>query len=65
VLERALPARRRVAWGAAAGLAIAALDFAVVRRRSPALRRLPFRPQFADHALFGAVVGWLSGPGRL
>jgi hypothetical protein len=65
VLERALPARRRVAWGAAAGLAIAALDFAVVRRRSPALRRLPFGPQLADHALFGAVVGWLSGPGRL
>jgi hypothetical protein len=64
VLERALPARNRVAWGAAAGLAIAALDLGVVGRRFPALRRLPLVPQLADHALFGAVVGALSGRGR-
>lgn len=65
VLTRALPARSRVAWGAAAGVAIAALDFALAGRRSPALRRLPLGPQLADHALFGALVGWLSDPGRL
>jgi hypothetical protein len=64
VLARALPARNRVAWGAAAGVAIAALDFAVAGQRSPALRRLPLGAQLADHALFGAVVARLSGPGR-
>ena len=64
VLERALPTRRRVGWGAAGGLVIAALDLAVLGRRSPALRRLPLGPQLADHALFGALVGVLSDPGR-
>ena len=59
-LERTLPARHRVAWGAAAGLAIAALDLGVVGRRIPAVRRLPLLPQLADHALFGATVGALS-----
>jgi hypothetical protein len=60
VLERTLPARNRTAWGAAGGLAIAALDLGVVGRRFPAGRRLPLVPQLADHALFGAVVGALS-----
>ena len=60
VLERTLPARNRTAWGAAGGLAIAALDLGVVGRRFPAVRRLPLAPQLADHALFGAVVGALS-----
>jgi hypothetical protein len=59
-LERALPKRDRVLWGAAAGLAIAALDLGVIGRRAPAIRRLPLAPQLADHALFGAVVGALS-----
>jgi hypothetical protein len=59
-LARALPARNRVAWGAAAGLAIAALDLGVVGRRYPAIRRLPLVPQLADHALFGAIVGALA-----
>ena len=63
VLERVLPPRKRVAWGAAAGLAIAALDLGVVGRRFPAIRRLPLVPQLADHAVFGAVVA-LSGRGR-
>ena len=57
VLERALPERGRVAWGAFGGLAIAAFDLGVVGRRAPAIRRLPLVPQLADHALFGAIVG--------
>jgi hypothetical protein len=63
VVERALPARNRAALGAAAGLAIAAFDLGVIGRRYPAIRRLPLLPQLADHALFGAVVGALSGGG--
>jgi hypothetical protein len=59
-LERALPRHNRTLWGAAAGLAIAALDLGVIGRRAPAIRRLPLGPQLADHALFGAVVGALS-----
>jgi hypothetical protein len=64
VLERSLPHERRVLWGAAGGLAIAALDLGVIGRRFPAVRALPLLPQLADHALFGAVVGALSAPGR-
>jgi hypothetical protein len=60
VLAHTLPARNRVAWGAAGGLAIAALDLGVIGRRYPAIRKLPLAPQLADHALFGAVVGALS-----
>ena len=60
VLERALPARGRVLWGALGGLAIAALDLGVVGRRVPAIRALPLGPQLADHALFGATVAALS-----
>jgi hypothetical protein len=64
LLERTLPRRNRVAWGAAAGLAIAALDLGVVGRRIPSVRALPVLPQLADHALFGATVAYLSRPGR-
>ena len=64
VLERALPSRNRVAWGVAAGLAIAAFDLGVVGRRFAPIRALPLLPQLADHALFGALVGVLSDPGR-
>ena len=60
VLERTLPRRHRVLWGAAGGLAIAMLDLGVIGRRSPAIRRLPLVPQLADHVVFGAVVGALS-----
>jgi hypothetical protein len=60
VLERALPARNRIAWGVTAGLAIAALDLGVVGRRFPGIRALPVLPQLADHALFGATVAVLS-----
>jgi hypothetical protein len=43
--------------GAAAGVAIAALDLGVVGRAIPSIRSLPTGPQVADHALFGATVG--------
>ena len=53
--------RRRWEWGpasgAAAGLAIAALDLGVVGRRYPVIAALPVGPQLADHATFGALLG--------
>jgi hypothetical protein len=49
--------------GAVGGAAIAALDLGVLARRYPAIRSLPQAPQWADHLLFGAVVGRL-GPCR-
>jgi hypothetical protein len=63
VLDRTLPRRRPVPWGAAAGAAIAALDLVVVGRRLPRVRGLPFLPQLADHVAFGAVVGALVRKG--
>jgi hypothetical protein len=57
VLARALPRRRRVTAGAAAGLVIAALDLGVAGRRFPRVRSLPTLPQLADHAVYGATVG--------
>ena len=52
-----LPHRAEPAWGAAAGLAIAALDLGVVGRRLPAIRALPQGRQWADHVAFGLTVG--------
>ena len=43
--------------GAAAGLAIAALDLGVAGRAVPRVRALPLGPQLLDHAAFGAIVG--------
>jgi hypothetical protein len=43
--------------GALAGAAVAALDLGVVARCYPAIRALPQGPQWADHLVFGAVVG--------
>jgi len=60
LLARGLPRDNRALWGAAAGLAIAAVDLGTVGRRKPAISRLPLAPQLADHALFGAVVGALT-----
>jgi len=54
-----LPRRHTVAWGAAAGLAIAALDLAIARRKAPAIAALPQTWQWADHVAFGATVGWV------
>jgi hypothetical protein len=48
---------RGAAAGAAAGLAIAALDLGVVGRRLPRIRGLPLAPQVADHLAYGAVAG--------
>jgi hypothetical protein len=59
-LERALPHRRRLFWGAVGGLAIAAIDLGLVGRRYPAIRALPLAPQLADHALFGLTVAWVG-----
>jgi hypothetical protein len=57
VLAAVLPRRRTVLAGAAAGLAIAAVDVGTVGRRVPRLRALPIGPQLADHVAYGAVVG--------
>lgn len=59
VLERALPRRGTVAWGAGAGVAIAALDLLVIGRRFARVRALPFGPQLADHVAYGAAVGFV------
>src|SRR5919112_980840 len=47
--------------GAAAALAIAALDLGVVGRRFPRVRALPLAPQLADHVTFGAIAAHLLG----
>lgn len=59
VLGIALPRRRPVAAGAAAGLAIAALDLGVVGRRFSRIRALTGLPQVADHLAYGAAVGFV------
>jgi hypothetical protein len=56
VLALALPRRRTVPAGAAAGLAIALLDLGVMGRRLPLVRALHTLPQVADHVAFGAVM---------
>ena len=57
VLVRVLPRRHPVLAGAAAGLAIAALDLGTVGRQIERIRELPLCPQLADHAVYGAAVG--------
>jgi hypothetical protein len=57
VLAAVLPRRRTPIWGAAAGLAIGALDLGIARRRLPAIAALPRVPQLLDHVAFGAIVG--------
>jgi hypothetical protein len=57
VIEALLPRRRPVAWGALAGLGIAALDLGVIGRHYPRIRALPQPPQVADHLAYGATVG--------
>lgn len=55
----AVPAvRGRPLRGAVAGLAVAALDLTIARRRFPRIAALPRLPQLADHAAFGALVAW-------
>jgi hypothetical protein len=57
VLSIVLPERRTTAWGAVAGLGIAALDLGLIGRRLPVIRALEPAPQVVDHVVFGAVVG--------
>jgi hypothetical protein len=57
VLDRA--GVRGARAGAAAGLAIAALDLGVVGPRVARIQALPLAPQFVDHAVFGAIAGFL------
>jgi len=57
VMAAMLPRRAEPAWGAVAGLGIAALDLAVIGRRIPAIRALPQGRQWADHVAFGLAVG--------
>jgi hypothetical protein len=59
VLERALPRRHEAAAGAAAGLAIAALDLGVAGKLFPRVRALPLLPQLADHVAYGVTVGFV------
>jgi hypothetical protein len=57
VMAAALPRRAEPAWGAVAGLGIAALDLSVIGRRIPAIRALPQGRQWADHVAYGLCVG--------
>jgi len=59
ILGRLLPRRHTVAWGAAAGLGIAAVSLPTIGRRRRAIAGLPTVPQWLDNVAFGAVVGWL------
>ncbi len=57
VLDTGLPSRHRAAWGAMAGLVIAATDLSIADARFPAIAALPRGAQVADHIAFGALVG--------
>jgi hypothetical protein len=52
----ALPRRHPRAWGAVFGVAIAALDLGIARRRFPAIAGLHPGAQVADHVAFGVLV---------
>ena len=56
VLDHVLPKKNPVVEGAAAGLAIAALDLGVIGRRFPQIRELDAVPQILDHLAFGVVA---------
>ncbi|HEX5799826.1 MAG TPA: hypothetical protein VFY02_06950 [Gaiellaceae bacterium] len=55
VLERL--GLRGAGRGAAAGLAIAAIDLGLVGRYVASIGALPAVPQLADHVLYGTIVG--------
>jgi hypothetical protein len=59
VLGLLLPRRHTAAWGALAGLGIAAISLPTVGRRRPAIAALPQIPQWADNVAFGLLMGWL------
>jgi hypothetical protein len=60
-LERLLPRGREPLAGAVGGLAIAALDLALIGRRLAPIRALPQPRQWADHAAYGLTVGIVLG----
>jgi hypothetical protein len=57
VLDLTVPRGRELEGGVLGGLAIAALDLAVIGRRLPRIRRLPQGRQWADHVAYGLTVG--------
>jgi hypothetical protein len=59
LLGLVLPRRHTMAWGALAGLGIAAISLPTVGRRRRAIAALPQVPQWADNVAFGFVMGWL------
>jgi hypothetical protein len=59
LLGQFLPRRHTAAWGALAGLGIAAVSLLSVGRRRPAIAELPQTPQWLDNVAFGLVIGWL------
>ena len=61
VLSLVLPRRRTVLAGAAAGVAIAALDLGLIGRRLPRIRALDPWPQLLDHVAYGVLVGAVLG----
>ena len=65
VIQRLVPPRAEPLYGAAAGLAIAALDLGVIGRRIPAIRALEQPPQWLDHLAFGLTVGLVLRARRL
>jgi hypothetical protein len=65
VIQRVVPPRAEPLYGAAAGLAIAALDLGVIGRRIPAIRALEQPPQWLDHLAFGLTVGLVLRARRL
>lgn len=64
VLGAVLPPRGEALTGALAGVAIAALDLAVLGRLFPPIRDLPQGRQWADHVAFGFSVGVVLGATR-
>ena len=54
-LARTLPQHRSVVWGAAAGLAIGAINVGMIGRRFPAISALPLIPQLVDNVAFGVL----------
>ncbi|HEX6362402.1 MAG TPA: hypothetical protein VFZ93_05575 [Albitalea sp.] len=69
VFARLLPARHTVAWSVAGALAVGLLDLRVIAPALfPDVAALPFGPQMADHAMWGALLGlawrWRRPPAR-
>jgi hypothetical protein len=58
VFARLLPRRHAAAWAVAGALAVGVLDLRVIAPAFfPEVAALPFVPQMADHAMWGACLG--------